>query len=246
MQITTGDLNLRKGQNTFIDVKLTGLQNLPDKAVLTIANVTPNVVTMTNGNLQVIPVWPPSDSAGGTFSVHCPAVSNTTGNFVVNINLDLPEPGATPTQAKDLPPGYTSRSCNCGVTATVSKTGNSFTAVANPACTGVYGIGINTFCACTILSTTYKWSIKSGQENVELTGKTDGASVNVRPKSNGGYTVCVTVTTTCIDGTVCTVTTCADQSGKTEVPRTPTTPKIPDRHPGAVVISTSPSTVSVL
>ncbi len=228
MQVTTGDLNLRKGQNTYIDVKLTGLQNLPDKAILTITNVTPNVVTMTNGNLQVIPVWPPADSAGGTFSVHCPAVSITTGNFVVNINLDLPEPGATPTQAKDLPPGYTSRSCNCGVTATVSKTGNSFTAVANPACTGVYGIGINTFCACTILSTTYKWSIKSGQENVELTGKTDGASVNVRPKSNGGYTVCVTVTTTCIDGTVCTVTTCADQSGKTEVPRTPTTPKIPD------------------
>ncbi len=105
MHVTTGGLKLRKGQSTFIDVKLTGLQNLPDKAVLTIVNTTPNVVTMTNGNIQVVPIPPLPDSAQGTFSIHCPAVSITTGNFVVEINLDLPQPGETidqnpPTQPK--------------------------------------------------------------------------------------------------------------------------------------------------
>ncbi len=228
MQVTTGDLNLRKGQNTFIDVKVTGLENLPDKATLTIANVTPNVVTMTNGNVQVIPIWPPTDSSHGTFSVNCPAVSITTGNFVVNINLDLPQPGDVSTPANEVPPGYTKKSCSCGASVTVSKTGNSFTAVAVPACTGVYGIGINTFCVCSVSSTSYKWTIKSGQENVELVGKTDGPNVNVRPKNNGGYSVCVTATVTCIDGSVCTANTCANQSGETEVPRPPTKPQDPE------------------
>lgn len=228
MQVTTGDLNLRKGQNTFIDVKVTGLQNLPDKAILTIINTTPNVVTMTNGNQQVIPIWPTADSAQGVFSVHCPAVSTTTGNFVVEINLDLPQPGDTPTPTIDLPPGYTKKSCSCGASVTVSKTGNSFKAVASPACTGQYGIGINTFCVCSVSSVSYTWTIKSGQENVELVGKTDGPNVNVRPRNNGGYTVCVTATVKCIDGTVCTATTCANQSGETEVPkRPPTEPEIP-------------------
>ncbi|MGQ0740117.1 MAG: hypothetical protein ACT4OJ_13790 [Bacteroidota bacterium] len=91
MQVTTGDLNLRKRQNTFIDVKLTGLQNLPDTALLTITNTTPNIVAMTNGNLQMFPIAPSAGNAAGTFSVHCPAVGITTGSFVVNINLDLPD-----------------------------------------------------------------------------------------------------------------------------------------------------------
>ncbi|MFZ1258849.1 MAG: hypothetical protein WAQ93_00150, partial [Chitinophagaceae bacterium] len=213
MQVTTGDLNLRKGQNTYIDVKLSGLQNLPDKAVLTITNITPNVVTMTNGNLQVIPVWPPSDSAGGTYSVHCPAVSITTGTFSVNINLDLPQSGEVTTPLSELPPGYTRKSCDCGASVTISKTGNSFKADTKPECKGVFGVGINTFPVCGVQSSVYKWSIKSGLENVEFTGKTDGANVTIRPKNNGGYTVCVTVTVTCLDGTICSATTCINQSG---------------------------------
>ncbi|MBL0273480.1 MAG: hypothetical protein IPQ06_10510 [Chitinophagaceae bacterium] len=227
MQVTTGDLNLRKGQNTYIDVKLTGLQNLPDKAVLTITNITPNVVTMTNGNLQVIPVWPPSDSAGGTYSVHCPAVSITTGTFSVNINLDLPQSGEVTTPLSELPPGYTRKSCDCGASVTISKTGNSFKADAKPECKGVFGVGINTFPVCGVQSSVYKWSIKSGQENVEFTGKTDGANVTIRPKNNGGYTVCVTVTVTCLDGTICSATTCINQSGET-VTTPPEQPKIPN------------------
>lgn len=91
MQVTTGNLKLKKGQSTFIDIKITGLENLPDKATLTVTNITPSVVSMTNGNLQIIPIWPLKDSAGGVFSLHCSAVSLNAGTFSVNINLDLPE-----------------------------------------------------------------------------------------------------------------------------------------------------------
>lgn len=232
MQVTTGDLNLRKGQSTYIDVKLTGLQHLPDKAVLTITNITPAVVTMTNGNVQVIPVWPPPDSADGVFSVHCPAQSITTGNFSVNINLDLPEPGQTASNEEEIPPGYRKKSCECGVTVSVSKSGNSFKASAAPKCKGQYGIGINTFPGCFVKSVAYSWSIKSGAENVDLTGKKNDSLVNIRPKGRGAFTVCVTVTVTCIDGTICTASACADETGKTvttpggsETP--PTTPETP-------------------
>ena len=220
MQVTTGDLNLRKGQSTYINVKLLHLENLPDKAVLTITNITPNVVTMTNGNVQVIPVWPPADSAGGTFSVHCPATGIITGNFQVNINLDLPQPGETTTPENKLPPGYTKKSCDCGASVKATRSGNTIKAVATSECKGVWGVGINTFCVCSVLSTTYSWTIKDGKENVELIGKTDGASVNIRPKNNQGFTVCVTVTVKCIDGTVCTATDCVTQSGETVPPPT--------------------------
>ncbi len=215
MQVSTGKLNLRKGENTFIDVKVTGLENLPDKATLTITNATPSIVTITNGNIQVIPIWPPANSTEGNFSIHCPAVSLSTGIFSVNINLDLPQPGDAITPSSEVPPGYTKKSCDCGVSVTVSKTGNAFNADAKPVCKGVYGIGINTFPVCGILSTAYKWSVKSGQENVELVGKTDGSSLNTNPKNNGAYTVCVIVTVTCSDGTVCTAQSCLDQAGRT-------------------------------
>lgn len=218
MQVTTGDLNLRKGQSTFINVKLLHLQNLPDKATLTITNVTPNVVTMTNGNVQVIPVWPPADSAAGTVSVHCPATGITTGNFQVNINLDLPQPGDPLTPATECPPGYTKKSCECGASVKVSSNGNALKAEAKPACKGVWGVGINTFPVCVVKSVTYSWFVKDGQGNVELLGKTDAPEISIRKKNKQGFTVCVTVTVTCIDGTVCTATDCVTESGETVPP----------------------------
>lgn len=234
MEISTGDLNLKKGQNTFIDVKITGLQNLPDKAVLTITNITPSVVTMTNGNLQVIPIWPLKDSAAGIFSHHCPAISLTTGNFSVNINLDLPETitNTTPSTTTDIPPGYIKKSCECSAGVTVTKTGNSFKATATGECKGQYGIGINTFPGCSVMSIAYEWSVATGKENADLTGKTNTASVNVRPKNNDAYVICVKITVTCIDGTVCTATACADQTGKAVAnPGTETKPTDTERPP---------------
>lgn len=215
MEVTAGNLNLRKGQNTFINVKLSGLENLPDKALLTITNITPNIVTMTNGNLQVYPVWPLADTANGTFSVHCPAVSINTGSFSVLINLDLPEPGNIPSPNVQLPPGYSRKSCNCDANVAVTKDGNNFISNAKPACTGVYGIGINTFSVCQVLSISYNWEIKSGNENVAIIGKTNEAAINIKTNNSGNYTICNTVTVKCIDGTICSRVICVNESGKT-------------------------------
>lgn len=223
MHVTTGKLNLRKGESTYIDVKVTGLQNLPDKAVLTITNITPQVVTMTNGNIQVIPIWPPADSAGGTFSVHCPAVSNTTGNFMVNINLDLPQPGATLTASEDCPPGYKRLSCQCEANVKVTKSGNKLTTTAKPACKGQYGVGISTFPVCSVSSVTFSWSVQSGAENVDLVGKKDGPEITIRPKNKKGFSVCVTMTVTCIDGTICKSTDCYTEQGEEPPPPPPVT-----------------------
>src|SRR5688572_28393474 len=88
MQLTTGNLNLKKGENTYIEVKLTSLQNLPDTALLTITNMTPGVVTMTNGNVQVITISPVARLE--VFSVRSDAVSIATGDFKVTVDLDLP------------------------------------------------------------------------------------------------------------------------------------------------------------
>lgn len=98
MIVTHGDLNLKNGQTTFIDIKITGLNNLPDTAWLTISNSTPGVVTMTNGNIQQIPVFDDPDVKEGVFFIHCTAVGIASGTFKVDVNLDLP--------ANNNSPGY--------------------------------------------------------------------------------------------------------------------------------------------
>ena len=90
MDVSAGRLNLRKGERTYIDVKITGLQNLPDTAILTLNNITIPIVSMMPSNNIVIPLAP--DSVGsGTFTKRFDIQSIVAGNFTVNVNLDLPD-----------------------------------------------------------------------------------------------------------------------------------------------------------
>lgn len=89
MNVSAGKLDLMKGEKTFIDVTITGLQNLPDTAVLSLINMTSGIVTMLPANTIVIPLAP--DSVGsGTFTRHFDVQSMKTGRFIVNVDLDLP------------------------------------------------------------------------------------------------------------------------------------------------------------
>jgi hypothetical protein len=63
MDVTAGKLNLQKGEKTFLDVTISGLQNLPSDAILTCVNTTTGVVTMTGGESQLIPIAPANVSA---------------------------------------------------------------------------------------------------------------------------------------------------------------------------------------
>ncbi len=214
MIVTTGKLNLRRGESTYIDVKLTGLQSLPDKAVLTVTNLSQEIVTMVNGNTQVIPIWPLADSAEGSVSFHFPAASIAVGNFNVNLNLELPDNiRIYSTSEEEVPAGYTRKTCDCSVTATIRRTGNSFSVQANGTCAGAHGIGIQTFERCKTAYIGYDWQVTSGAENAEVSGPNNTSNFTVRTKNNGQYIICVVVTVVCIDGTTCTTTQCMNQEG---------------------------------
>ena len=95
MNVEAGKLNLLRGERTYIDVTISGLQGLSGLALLTLNNVTAGIVTMQPANNVIIPLNP--DSVGsGDFSRHFIIQSINSGGFTVNVNLDLPEP------AKDL------------------------------------------------------------------------------------------------------------------------------------------------
>ena len=105
MELAAGKLNLMKGEKTYVDVTITGLQNLSSNATLSITNITTGVVTMIGGEVQVLPISPASVSGAGTFNKRFDLQSIKTGSFSVTVNLDLPEPGTDSSSSAAL--------CNC-------------------------------------------------------------------------------------------------------------------------------------
>lgn len=90
MNVSAGKLNLLKGEKTYITVEITGLQNLPDTALLTLTNITSDVVIMKPSNDFLVLLVP--DSLGkGIYTRSFDIQSLKTGTFTVNVNLDLPD-----------------------------------------------------------------------------------------------------------------------------------------------------------
>lgn len=91
MDVSAGKLNLQKGEKTYVEVAITGLQDLPADATLTVVNNTTGIVTMAGGESQAITIPPAGISGAGTFNKRFDLQSTRTGSFAVTINLDLPE-----------------------------------------------------------------------------------------------------------------------------------------------------------
>jgi hypothetical protein len=91
LDVSTGKLNLLKDERTFIKVLVTGLKGLPDTAVLTITNTTTDIVQMQPTN-QYRVMLPPDSAAGDTYERSFTIQSIKTGDFNVNVDLDLPQP----------------------------------------------------------------------------------------------------------------------------------------------------------
>jgi len=90
MNIAAGNLNLLKGEKTYIDVEIKGLQNLTQPALLTLRNVTLDIVSMLPSNdisISLIADSSSNDRYIRRFDIH----SLQSGNFAVDINLDLPD-----------------------------------------------------------------------------------------------------------------------------------------------------------
>jgi hypothetical protein len=221
MNVSSGKLNLQKGEKTYIAINISGLQYLPDTALLTLVNSTAGIVTMTPSNNILIPL-PPDSTGTGIFNKRFDIQSLRSGSFIVNVNLDLPE-----TQTSVFG-GVNFKTCECVAGITVSKKetkGNiiSFDAAIKAECKGVYGQGVNTFVQCAVAKKEIKWSISSGKENAEITGGVSGESVTVKRKGNGQYTLSAELTVTCSDGTTCNDKDEVNQDGKTTGRTTTTT-----------------------
>ena len=109
--VTAGRMNLKRGESTHLDVLITGLQNLKENATLSVTNVSTSVVTMVGGNVQVISIPPSGITGAGTYDKRYNIQSLQTGDFSININLDLPEPPISSTPSL---PNWTA--CDLGVT----------------------------------------------------------------------------------------------------------------------------------
>ncbi len=90
LNVSAGKTNLMKGDKTYVNVEVTGLQNLPDTAKLTITNITTDVVVMQPLNDFVVLLTADSINKG-TYTRRFDIQSIKTGNFTVNVNIDLPE-----------------------------------------------------------------------------------------------------------------------------------------------------------
>lgn len=103
LDVSAGKLNLLKGEKTYIEVKISGLQNLPAPAILKLINITTDVVIMQPSNIIAVPLE--SDSlSSGTFNRQFDVQSIRSGNFVVNVNLDFGDIMLTPKDPEDPKP----------------------------------------------------------------------------------------------------------------------------------------------
>ncbi len=108
MNVSAGKLNLLKGEKTYINIEITGLQNLPDTARLTLVNMTKDIVNMHPSDDLLVLLAP--DSIGtGSYHRNFDIQSKKTGSFTIHVNLDLPEPSPVLTSVNtgvEKPPVY--------------------------------------------------------------------------------------------------------------------------------------------
>ena len=193
MELSVGKLNLIKGEQTHIAVKITGLQGLPDTARLTIVNITPEIVVMQPSNNYFELIAPDSVSAG-TYFKQFAIQSIKTGGFTVNVNFDLPN------DVMLSPGSEKNNKCACAITAeivnrSVNNPLKTYNAVVTKSCSGN---------GCTVGTVSYQWEIISGSASTEIADASHTkAIVTVKPKPGAKFILKLTTTLTCSDGSFC-------------------------------------------
>lgn len=89
LYVSTGKTNLLKGETSYVNVELSGLQHLPDTARLTITNTSTAVVIMQPAN-EVVMLITSENLTNGTYTKRFDLQSIKAGNFIINVDLDLP------------------------------------------------------------------------------------------------------------------------------------------------------------
>lgn len=118
LSITAGRMNLKRGESTYIDILITGLENLSDNAVLNVSNLTTSIVTMIGGNVQTITIPPTGITSAGTYNHRYTIQSIQTGDFSINVDLQLPQPPVS-----SIAPANNWTACNLGYTTCILPAG---------------------------------------------------------------------------------------------------------------------------
>ena len=197
LNVSAGKLNLNRGENTYVDVNITGLQGLSDTCFLTVINATPAVVTMSPSNNVIIPLIPDSVSLG-TFNRRFDINSIRTGGFIVNVDISMVEDWLNPYPDDGLPP-----ICKCSVSASIVKRTiinqrPTFAGVVQKSCAGDPQ-------KCGEGTLTQFWEIVSGKENAEIVDESHSKQiVSIQPKNTGKFILKLIAINTCSNGIFCT------------------------------------------
>lgn len=103
LNLSAGKLNLLRGQKTYVEVMVTGLQGLPDTARLKVTNASTGVINMSGGTTTTLSIPPQSVSTNGTYTQRFDIQSIQSGTFTVNAGIDLPETRQPLATVKPIP-----------------------------------------------------------------------------------------------------------------------------------------------
>ncbi|MEP0266350.1 hypothetical protein [Dokdonia sp.] len=85
-----GPTNLKRGESTYFDATIHGVETIQEALTYTVTNMTPAVVLLNGGNSQSF-IINPGDGEGGNWFYHFTIKSTSTGSFTLNTSLIVPE-----------------------------------------------------------------------------------------------------------------------------------------------------------
>ncbi len=90
LSVSADKLNLKRGEQTMVHILVTGLNALKDTAKLTISNLSTGLIALSPANEQRIILLPDSFKTTGTYKKDVTVTGLQTGDYTMNVNLDLP------------------------------------------------------------------------------------------------------------------------------------------------------------
>lgn len=91
MTVGYDKIKVKKGETATIFITIKGLQHFGSSVKLTIENTTPEIVSMKNGNKQVIEITPEQVNGAKEYKLNFTVQGITSGDFFVETDLKIPE-----------------------------------------------------------------------------------------------------------------------------------------------------------
>ncbi|MBL0336405.1 MAG: hypothetical protein IPP73_14135 [Chitinophagaceae bacterium] len=89
MTLKPGKRTLLSGEQTTLEIRVSGLQDLSKPVTLTVTNQSTTIITMSGGEKQVVTIQPGSIGTDGIFRQQFTLTGIRRGDYSVNANLEL-------------------------------------------------------------------------------------------------------------------------------------------------------------